>query len=228
MKTRHLTLEIIVVTSVVFIRSLAGSDVDHLLPVNLEEMPVTRGLLRSKLGPTPFDCGRSTVWPPFQGEACVSIYGKSKGGRRTYWVTFVSAEENIYQRTDGGHHPEKAKTVTTKRVDAEIPERTALLLRKVWMKMLQGPHGARPTPPPKRPPISIDGTLMEWSLERRGAPPLYGMLDVSLPFPGEKTRQFFDLSEAVYQYSQAIPDKRPGLVDKIDKQATKLLKKLKS
>ena len=228
MKTRVLLPAIILTVLAAHAQSLGASNSDHLLPVDLKQFSRYRHLLRSTLGVTPFNCGRWTLWPPFQGEVCLSVYEISGNGKRTCFVTYIAAEQNLYQRTEAAQHPERARAVKIDRIDGEIPERTAHLLKEVWTRMLTGPHGAAPTPPPKKEMISIDGTIMEWSLERRGAPPLYGMLDVSLPYPGDRTRLFVKLSNDLYEYCKAAPEKRLALADKINREARQLLAKLES
>ena len=220
---------------------------DHLEPepAYLSEHPNYRKVLISKLGVTPFDCGRLLALPFPGGEASQSVYSKSSNGRRVYYVTRISSEKNLWDLTDGGRHPEMARSVKTQRIDAEIPQNTAELLRQVWLGMLEGSQKPRPTPPPNHA-ILVDASFFEFSIQRTDRPPLVGVLNISagyagkerttapalpradrnVPGYGDRLRLLVEVSEAVYQYCVAEPAERSAIAKKIDHKVTRLLEML--
>ena len=225
---------------------IAALEFDHLEPEPpyLREHPNYRKVLISKLGVTPFDCGRLLALPFPGGEGSQSVYSKSSNGRRVYYVTRISSEKNLWDLTDGGRHPEMARSVKTQRIDAEIPQKTAELLRQVWLGMLEGPQKPRPTPPPNHV-VLVDASFFEFSIERTDGPSLVGVLNISAGYAGrerttapalpraqiapgfgDRLRMLVDVSEAVYQYCVAEPAKRSAIARKIDQKATRLLEML--
>jgi hypothetical protein len=165
--------------------------------------------------------------PPFDPESTTSVYSVSTNGRPTYYVTDISAAANLWQRTDGVRYPTRAKDIKVKRLDAQIPKRTAQLIKEVWLQVLKGPNGPRPIQPPPRV-IALDVTHAEFSLARPDAAPLRGDLDFSLSFPGRRTKQLVDILNRLYDYCKAGPSERPAIAEKIDRQATHLLADLRS
>lgn len=108
--------------------------------IMLPERPYAkfRRLLAVKLGPTTFDCGRIIVMPAFEPEFAVSVHSSDVSNtKRTYYVTCVTAADNLWQKSDMVQYPRRAEQVRTDRIDAEIPETTAKLLRDAWLVMLQ-------------------------------------------------------------------------------------------
>jgi hypothetical protein len=155
-------------------RQVAAAIQDPLLIVDLKKEPNYRKVWTSKLQITPFDCGRLVVLPPFEPEMSISIYcRKTAEEQRSYHVTYIAPETNIWQASDGMRHPQRAQAVGTRRIDAEIPESTALLLRKLWLRMLTGiRHSAADIG--RSEVVPMDAATLEWSLERRSDPPLRG------------------------------------------------------
>jgi hypothetical protein len=201
---------------------------DHLRPASLERNLSYRKLSLSKLCFTKFDCGRAFTIPAFAPESCLSIYSKAEtGARHVYLVTYVTARDSLWQRTDGGNQPKRAEGLKVLRCDAEIPAKTAELLRSVWHRMLAQTRPEKPLSASEWRMISIDGTNTEFSIERPHETPLYGTLNTSLPAPGEKTKEFLGLSNALTDYCKARPADRPAISRKIDRKAIQLLQKFK-
>lgn len=235
-------------------RVIAAPSFDHLEPTHLGGYPKYRKLLIAKLGVTPFDYGRSILLPFGEPEASQSIYSKSTKDRRTYFVTRVSSERDLWDLTEGGRYPERAASVRIDRIDIEIPARTAELLRQVWLGMLDGPQKPRPTPspsPPKRGAaakseerfVLMDPSFLEFSISRSDNAPLVGVLNVSAGYGGTKkttlprvrhdtsgfgdrVRMLAELSESVYQYCIARPGDRPLIANQIEQKASQLLEML--
>jgi len=226
MNARILIFPLILLPSITPARPLVNSTFDHLVPVNLNENRAYRTILLSKLSPTPFDCGRAILLPPFEPEASISIYSTWRNGRLAYGVTYISAEGNLWQRTDAGRQPSLAKAVHVRRLDANMPERTGILLRQVWLQNLRGPHGPRPIPRPKTA-IVLDATTEEFSIQMPTGKVLYGDLDFSLSFPGKKTKKLVDMTNALYDYCKAPESDRPAMAAGIERQAKRLLLDLK-
>ncbi len=205
-----------------------GSNEDHLRPLALERNQSYRNVSLAKLAPTRFDCGRAFTLPAFKPESCVSVYSSSSGTpRHVYFVTYATLHESLWQRTDGGNQPEKAAGLRVDRLDAEIPAKTAELIRQVWRGMLEGTRKAKVPSSNAWNTISIDGTDVEFSIERPNARALYGTLNVSLPIPGEKTKELVKLSELLADYCKAKPAERSRVATEIDRQANDLRGQLK-
>lgn len=201
-----------------------GADADHLDPVHLEWNQNYRKLALSKLCVTRFDCGRTFTLPAFTPESCVSVYSAANKGPRKYFVTYSEPEDSLWQRTDGGNRPRSAHGLKVQRIDADIPAETAEVLKKVWDRMLGDvrPENGSSSPSGWRM-ISVDGTDVEFSIERPNTRPFYGTLNVSLPPPGKKTKQLISLSNALIDYCKATPQKRPAIAERIDRDAKRLL-----
>lgn len=216
----------VLIAAVVRVQSAVPPDADYLSPVDLREYRNYRKILASKLEITQFNCGRSVFLPPFDSESSTSVYWTLKNGQRTYYVTWLSVRESLWQRIDGGHYPARAKSIETDRRDAEIPRETAELVRDACLRMLQGPHGVRPIPPLPGV-LSMDSTYLEISIDMPNRSPLYGRLDFSRSFPGKKTKRLANMWNALYEYCKASTEKRPKIASQIERQAEQLLRQLK-
>lgn len=226
MRTRSLTVVSILIAIVVSVHSAVPSNADHLVAADLNKCRNYRKILVSKLGITPFDCGRAFLMPPFDPEASCSVYRTSKNGQRIYCVTCISVRQNLWQRTDAAHYPARAKNIKAERLDAEIPERTAHLVREVWLRMLQEPSVSRSIASPTRV-VLLDTTDAEFSLERSNAAPLYATLNFSLSFPGKKTKQLVGIWNTLFEYCKVPAEKRSEIASRIEWQASQLLAQLK-
>jgi hypothetical protein len=222
MKTQPRSIGLVLISCIASVQPLIASYADHLLPVEPERNPKYWKILMSKIGVAPFNCGRAIILPAFEPEGATSVYGLSKNGRTSYYVTDVSARKNVWQQTDGARFPEKGQLVGVERRDAEISAHTALLVREVWMRMLSGPQTPKPTPP-QREVVTLDATTVEFSLELPNRPPLRGELVLSEPYRGKKTEQLVDLWNRLFEYCKAAPHKRSAIADDIERRATQLL-----
>lgn len=203
-----------------------SSDVDHLQPIDLNRFAQYREVLKSKLCLTPADYGRAIARPSFTPEETVSVYSSGHARQARFQLTYLIAADNLWQRTDAGHYPERARSVRVHRIDAEIPQRTAELVSEVWLRMLSGSQQPRQTPPPQRQTISVEGTIDEFWLEREDGRALFGEIDTSIPPAGPKTKALLNLSRTLVDYCKAEPVKRPAFAAKINMQATELLSRL--
>ena len=208
----------------VFLGSASGRATrDPFLSVDLNHFPEYRRIWTAKLEVTPFDCGRFVVLPAFEQESSVSVYSYArKGGTPGYRVTYILAANNMWQASDGVRYPEKANAIRTRRIDADIPESTAQLLRKVWLHILQGVHPSTSTTP--RDWIPIDPPHFEWSLQRPNTPAL--RVEANFYIKATPVAKLFeDLSDVTLTtYCTAKPSERPAIARQIAKQAKDLLK----
>jgi hypothetical protein len=208
-----------------------SNDQDHLQPIGWEDKrnDQYRHLLESKLGVTPFDCGRAIVELPFEGELSVSVYSSSQENRQPrYFVTYVKAEHNLWQRTGMLKHPDAARSVKAMRHDAEIPDTTAKFVKDVWVRMLKD---VRRDPRSSKPYMVggeyvIGGLGREFSIQQSHHSRLNGWLFRS-PAPGTKTEALVKLTDMLIDYSEAFPADRPAIGDKIHREAKSLLTRLK-
>lgn len=226
MKSRNLAIVAILNAIGISAYSAVSPNADHLVAVDPKKSGNYRKILASKLEVTQFNCGRAILMPPFGPEGSTSMYWISRNGQRTYYVTSISAGESLWQRTDGAHYPERAGTARVTRVDAEIPKRTAEMVREVWYRMLNVPAISRPIAPPSNV-VLLDTTKAEFSLEIANAAPLYANLDFSLSFPGKKTKQLVDIWNALHEYCKVPTKKRPIIAARIEQQSKRLLAELK-
>jgi hypothetical protein len=208
---------------------LSRTQPDHLLPVDLNEFQKYRAIAAEKMCPTPFDCGRMIVTPAFiKPEQSVSVYSRrtDDGKRSRYYVAYLEAKENIWDASDGGRLRGRAKNIKVRRVDAEIAETTAQLVKQVWIGMLSGPQS------PRKWPLSPeflyqDATHAEFSI-RLANKKLYGETPLILSDLGKKTRKLVELADTLADYCKLEASNRPRIAVKIERQATHLLAQLNS
>jgi hypothetical protein len=204
----------------------APSGRDRLFQVDLTEFPGYRLIWLNKLGPTRFDCGRMIVEPAFAPEYSVSVYSRPSASRpRRYFVTYMTADQNLWQTTDAGRHPKAAEAAKIRRVDCEIPASTAYLLRQAWIQMLSGSQRPRPMRE-EDAARSTDATIAEFSIRLAHGETLYGEFAVELP-PGQKTRRLVELGGTLVDYCKANSADRQTIAAKLDRNATRLFEMLK-
>lgn len=210
-----------------FASGSTASDRDRLLKVDLTELPRFRAVLTSKLGPTRFDCGRVVFEPAFSPEYSVSVYSReSVDKRQQYFATYVVAEDSLNERTEIGRHAWKGNAVKSHRLDCQIPQRTAELVRRAWIGMLSGNQSPRPMR--QEDLRTTDATGAEFSIQLSQGKALYGeVLAIELP-PGEKTAMLVGLANTLIDYCKAKAKERPAIAAKIDRTANQLLTQLKS
>ena len=195
----------------------------EIIPADLKHEPEYREVWSSKLEVTPFNCGRTVVLPAFEPECSTSIYSESQiDGRIRYRITYISAERNIWQAGGGFHYPAKAAAVKTSRIDADIPESTAQLLRKLWLEMLKSvSHGKDPEADAEVTPLDVP--QFEWSIKQSFARVVRGRLNPYIQVR-QRSRAFADLSNVTLPaYCKAAAGKRSSLVVEIEKRASELL-----
>jgi len=195
---------------------------DHLSPLERLDERTTKyqEFLTTKLGITPFNCGRVVDQPSFGSESVVSVYSQTQNGRLVSYVSCVQAAENLWQRSKSMHDVANAQAVGIKRVDAEIPSAVAEHIKQVWMRML------RDRRPWKRPRLEFElGGYLRFSIQQLHGPALEA--ELWLPPPGPKTQALVKISDALWEYCKATPAARPAIASKIDREATALLALLK-
>jgi hypothetical protein len=196
-----------------------GADIDHLVPVDTHFQKY-RLLLASKIGTSPFNCGRVIITPAFEGESSLSVQcERFSGGQPKCYATYVSANDNLWQRTNGVQKQEKARLIGTKRIDAEMSETTAELIKQVWLRML-GQVQVHDNKKDKWRAVPIDGTGFEFSISH---PRLSGELDLFAPDRGSKLTELMSISQELVDYCNAKPGKRRALADRIEREARHLL-----
>jgi len=204
----------------------ATSDSDRLYDVNLAEFPKYRALLLSKLGPTPFNCGRLTVEPAFAPEYSVSVYSRSlPRGEVKYFITYAAADQSLWETSDAGKEPQAAERTKIRRMDCEVQREIAEKVKQAWLGMLTG--NQNPTPMRQEDAArATDATVAEFSIQVSPAETLYGEIPVQLP-AGPKTKALLDLGNSLAEYCKAEPADRSVVTNKIDHEATALLEQLK-
>jgi hypothetical protein len=181
-----------------------------------------RKLRLAKLGITSFDYGRVIVEPAFAPEHSVSLYRKSTpDGHVRAIITYVVADRNLWDATNGGIDIKRAQQVKTRRIDCEIPTRTAEKVRQVWIAMLAGKQ--RPIPMRAEDAArTTDATTTEFSIQLSTAETLYGEIAAEAP-SGPKTRALLELVTALVHYCESDSEHRVKEAHRIDREATKLI-----
>jgi len=196
---------------------------DHLATIDARRFASYRQILLSQLGTTPFDAGRVVVCPAFESEYSISIYSVSGGGnRRAFRVTYLSPTESIWTLTDGGNDLSEIHGIRVKRIDADIPESTATVLKEVWTKMLSQARGEAP-PSGKWEQIPIDSTSVEWYLQRPERHVSSGQLN-NYVTRGPNTQSFLTLTaETLLRYCKSDPKERASIAHRIESDGQRLL-----
>jgi hypothetical protein len=201
---------------------------DHLLPADLEILGKEYvATVERKLCVTPSDYGRVLILPAFTGEEALSVYSlRSSGGQESHYVTWTVASENLNDRTRSGHDPDESKHVGIRRLDAEIPERTARLVRQVWAAALKQ---VRPLSKDERAlELSFtDAAVAEFSLAK---PDKHTATGRTVMAPGRlenKMNELVTIASLLRDYCQSESADRPSIASKIDREATALLAQLK-
>jgi len=199
---------------------------DHLWPSEYpaKEEKIYRKYVEKRLCLTPFDCGRFIEMPPFRkSEFSISVYSGKNG---KCYVTFVDAADNLRDWTDAGRLPARAKNVKVRRIDAEVPAATAVLLKDLWRQMLSG----RQAPRKDRVESEVmygDATEGEFSIQIANGKVLRGETDL-IPDLGKNTAAFVSIGEQLSEYCKAKSSKRSGILANIEKKAKTVLARLKT
>lgn len=204
----------------------ASSANDCLHQVDLAEFPKYRTLSMAKLGPTPFNYARMMVEPAFAPEYSVSVYSQSlRPDRVKYVVTYIVADQNLWQATDIARQPQRAKGVKTHRTDCEISKQTAEKVKQAWIAMLSGDQHPKPM---REEDVgrTTDATVAEFSIQLSHGETLYGEVALEL-VEGRKTRGLLEVANALIEYCKAIPADRPAIASQIDRKVGRLLELLK-
>jgi hypothetical protein len=215
------------------IRAVAASSypcdnhgVDHLLPADWS-IPIDnayRKLLESRLALTPFDYGRAIAEPSLGLESCISVFSRASAGHRTYWVTLTRPTSSLWQATAGVNqlHPKRAANIKTNRIEAQIRESTAELIKQAWVRMLKDIHRRHKTPPPRDNMRVIVGGAIEYSLQCPGDATLYGTLP-GLPTCGSSAQALANLSDSLIEYCNAKPSAREAIASRVEREAKRIV-----
>jgi hypothetical protein len=211
-KTNLWTITSIFAVAVSFVTPYtAGSERDdHLVPAD-PLFQKYRQFLTSKLGHSPFNCGRVFIEPAFNGESAISVYCVSaKHLGQKCRVTYAEASDNLWQRTNALQNVERASRVKIRRIDAEISTATALSVRSTFSRILKmtQPHTTREG---ERRRLTTDATQTEFSLAVQGESQLWAQPDVSLVRQGEQIRNLLNLSRLLVDYCKAEGRDKPHI-----------------
>jgi hypothetical protein len=204
----------------------ASTPPDRLEPVDANEFPAYRRVLKEKLLLTPFDYGRVIVVPAFTPEHVISVYSRqSHDSKKLFYVTFLAPKESLWQATDGGRTPNNAKSLVVRQLDAEISESNADVIRRALIAMLSGHQRPRKWDVPSEF-LYQDSTIAEFSVHREHQA-LSGETVIASNV-GRKTKLLLDLHENLVRYCEAAVSKRPEIARNIHETATKLLMEIQA
>lgn len=187
----------------------ASSANDRLFQVDLAQFPKYRTLSMAKLSPTPFNYARMMVEPAFAPEYSVSVYSQPlRPDRVRYVVTYIVADQNLWQATDIARQPQRAKSVKTRRTDCEISKHTAEKVKQAWIAMLSGDQHPKPM---RKEDVgrTTDATIAEFSIQLSQGETPYGKVALEL-VEGRKTRGLLEVANALIEYCKATTDRSAG------------------
>jgi hypothetical protein len=197
----------------------------ELIPIDPNKFPEYRALWKSKLERTPFDCGRVVILPAFEFERSISIYSRSARGQREYRITYVwpETQTNLWEVSGGGQHPNKAKSIKTRQIDADVPKTTALLLQALWSRILKASEGPLRSPGSNEEVVGLDTADFEWSMQQNGRPPLECRRNTRAKVT-PRLRRLAEFSNVTLPaYCKRTPQGRAQMIPQIEKQAKRLL-----
>ncbi len=199
---------------------------DHLLPADPEILGNKYvAILKEKLCVTPFDEGRVLILPAFAGEESLSVYSQRRDkGHQLHYVTYLAASENLSDRTGSGRYPQEAKNVRIRRIDAEIPERTAKLVKRGWFEALA--H-TRPLSKSERALelVFTDAAEAQFSLSEPHRT-LSGRTVMAPGRLGRRMNELVAITDLLRAYCKSKPADRPVIAAKIESESTRALKLL--
>lgn len=222
MKTKRLTVVLIFAAALSLSASYASALDDHLIPAD-PLFQKYREFLASKLGQTPFNCGRVFIEPAFEPESAISVYCSStRDGSQKCKVTCTKASDNFWQSTNALHDVDRASRVQIARIDAEISASTALSVRTAFSRILKltRPHVAQEG---EMRSLTTDATRTEFSLEVPGAPQLWGELDISLVSQGKDINNLLTLCRLLIAYCTAHQRDKPKIERAVKTRAVQLV-----
>jgi hypothetical protein len=129
-----------------------------------EQKKTYREIVESKLFLTRADCARLSLRSLSKPEKALSVYSQRRSrsiGRRSYYLTITEASKSIYQAVQEND----MRTIAVDRRTAPIPQRTAVVLKGLWKKLL-----AHANPSDAPPQFSVDGEAIEFSLDAAPCP----------------------------------------------------------
>jgi len=195
---------------------------DHLLPVDLSESPAYRVLLRKKLERTPFDYGRVILRPAFNSESSISIYNDTEKVRTANSVvTCITAQDSLWDASEGGTSSRRALQIGTRRFDCVIPRALADQLRDAFSAVLRDTRPLGPDEKPKK--IVLEGLITEFSIPRNDGSIARGEIS-SIPATGPKLKRLESLAFDLLAYCKASDADRAPLLRKIERNAMALAK----
>jgi hypothetical protein len=203
-------------------KSYAISEPDYLAPSDRAKFKEYYQLLDKVLSPNGFDYGRVIVTPAFEPEYSISVYQRTNSQGATAGVAYVKADRNIWRSTDMAQ--ERNRVPKAHRLDADLPTRTAELVRRVWLGMLTGNQSPRPDSGPRF--VISDQTTAEFSLKVDGRVVHGENENISVKPLGGKLRDHMRLAWLLMDYAKAPPTERPRLIKQIDRLAESLLARL--
>ncbi len=129
-------------------------------------------------------------------------------------------------RTRSGHHPEELKHVGIHRLDAEIPERTAQLLKQVWSAALKQ---VQPLSKNERALelTFTDAAVAEFSLAMAHSHTARGWTVMAPGSLEKKMNHLLAIVSLLRNYCKAERTNRAIIAAKIDREAIALLAQLK-
>jgi hypothetical protein len=205
----------------------ASSFDDHLRPVKeiadgqSPEAAYER-LWRRKLLPTPGEIARSVHLPGNVGvETAISVYRKVLAKRVEYWVTATQSSLSLWGCVaPDAPKPVNLESIEVARVDARLPTRTALLVRKAWLASLRQ---TRQRPPSEE--IMLDSSTEIFSAVGPDGKLLTGQFE---GLGQGNTAALSALANSLLQYCDSPESERADIARKIDKAAADLLGRVAS
>jgi hypothetical protein len=198
-------------------KKIEQDQTDHLVPMDSHVEPAYIQLLSRTLFLSDADYARILVMPSTdEGECAIAIYSmqtQSTAGEAS--VTCTRATRNLWNLLLESQQTKAAlPTVPVARTDAPIPISAAVAISKAVENMILASR------PPNHTLEVLDGTDIRFSIERKGVPPLEGLL---APYArGPATETLHRIARLLINYCHSGPVERQRMAKELKTEATQL------
>lgn len=157
----------------------------------------------------------------------MSVYSaRSPDATIRYKITYIQSDRNLYHLSAEGRAPSAVNGARIKRVDAELPEKTAKLVKQVWLRLLRDARGTYPPARDQWEAVPTDLTQVEFSVQGETANAEFGLLNLFLATQRSKVEKLLHIGNDFVSYCKVSPEKRLRIAANINKEANELLAEL--
>jgi len=193
---------------------------DYLQPIDFDLYIDFRAMVWKKLDLIPSDCGRVVVSPPdsaVRGEYAICV-GKSNNPSEAtkYTAQYTRAARALWWGAAATSKPEDFRDVPVSKIEVEVPELTALAIKKAWSAMLHRVKYEQP----RAETIYIHPRQVEFEIADHE--PCYGALPSGKL--GKHTQALWDVSNLLLKYCEADSKERKSIATEIETKCADLVR----